>query len=159
MVIYLQINNDLIYNYIAFQSVGIVIFAIAILKNIVTKYVKEKNNLDTIEYITFILIYLYTLLMYVNEKDGMIFVLFLVALLMFSYVKKYGVIFITSLFTILGNAILLTRKFWFSVPWWIYLLLVGGILIAFATKNESESKKKNIKVGNIIKNLKDIIEK
>ena len=78
---------------------------------------------------------------------------------MFSYVKKYGVIFITSLFTILGNAILLTRKFWFSVPWWIYLLLVGGILIAFATKNESESKKKNIKVGNIIKNLKDIIEK
>ena len=159
LLIYLQINNDLIYNYIAFQSVGIVIFAIAILKNIVRKYVKEKNNLDTIEYITFILIYLYTLLMYVNEKDGMIFVLFLVALLMFSYVKKYGVIFITSLFTILGNAILLTRKFWFSVPWWIYLLLVGGILIAFATKNESESKKKNIKVGNIIKNLKDIIEK
>lgn len=39
------------------------------------------------------------------------------------------------------------------------ILLIGGILIAFATKNESESNKKHIGVGNIIKNLKDKIEK
>ena len=49
--------------------------------------------------------------------------------------KKYGAIFIVSILAILVNAILLTREFWLSIPWWIYLLLVGGILIGFAIKN------------------------
>ena len=138
------------------EAIGIVILAIALLKDIIKKYVKD---LDTLEYFIFSIIYLYAIGLYTSEADGIVFVLFVVALVMYSYMKKYGAIFIVSIMAILLNAILLTREFWLSIPWWIYLLLVGGILIGFAIKNESDDKKEKINVGNVIKNLKDKIEK
>ena len=138
------------------EVIGILILAIVLLKDIVKKYVKD---LDTLEYFVFSIIYLYAIGLYTSESDGIVFVLFIVALVMYSYMKKYGAIFIISIIAILANAILLTREFWLSIPWWIYLLLVGGILIGFAIKNESDDKKEKISVGNVIKNLKDKIEK
>ena len=136
--------------------IGILVLAIVLLKDIVRKYVKD---LDTIEYLVFSIIYLLAIGSYTSEADGIIFVLFVVALVMYSYMKKYGAIFIVSIIAILVNAILLTREFWLSIPWWIYLLLIGGILIGFAIKNESDDRKEKISVGNVIKNLKDKIEK
>ena len=138
------------------EAIGIVILAIALLKDIIKKYVKD---LDTLEYFIFSIIYLYAIGLYTSEADGIVFVLFVVALVMYSYMKKYGAVFIVSIMAILLNAILLTREFWLSIPWWIYLLLVGGILIGFAIKNESDDKKEKINVGSVIKNLKDKIEK
>lgn len=138
------------------EIIGILILAVVLLKDIIRKYVKD---LDTLEYIVFSIIYLYAIGNYTSEADGIIFVLFIVALVMYSYMKKYGAIFIVSIMAILINAILLTREFWLSIPWWIYLLLVGGILIGFAIKNESDDKKEKISVGSVIKNLKDKIEK
>ena len=73
---------------------------------------------------------------------------------MYSYMKKYGAIFIVSILAILVNAILLTREFWLSIPWWIYLLLVGGILIGFAIKNESDDRKEKIRYNNYCRTLK-----
>lgn len=136
--------------------IGILILTIILLKDIIIKYVKD---LDSLEYIIFSIIYLYAVGLYTSEADGIIFVLFIVALVMYSYMKKYGALFIVSIMAILVNAILLTREFWLSIPWWIYLLLVGGILIGFAIKNESDDRKEKISVGNVIKNLKDKIEK
>ena len=138
------------------EAIGILILATVLLKDIIKKYVKD---LDILEYFVFSIIYLYAIGLYTSEADGIIFVLFIVALVMYSYMKKYGAIFIVSIMAILLNAILLTREFWLSIPWWIYLLLVGGILIGFAIKNESDDKKEKISVGNVIKNLKDKIEK
>ena len=136
--------------------IGLLILTIILLKDVIKKYVKD---LDVLEYIIFSIIYLYAISMYTSEADGILFVLFIVALVMYSYIKKYGAIFIVSIMAILLNAILLTREFWLSIPWWIYLLLIGGILIGFAIKNESDDKKEKINVGNVIKNLKDKIEK
>lgn len=138
------------------EVIGMVILALALLKKIIIKYIEQ---IDSLEYIVFSIIYLFAITSYISEADGIIFVLFIVALVMYSYIKKYGAIFIVSIIAILVNAILLTREFWLSIPWWIYLLLVGGILIGFAIKNESDDKKEKINVGNVIKNLKDKIEK
>ena len=138
------------------EVIGIIILAMVLLKDIVKKYVKD---LDVLEYFVFSLIYLYAINLYTSEADGIIFVLFIVGLVMYSFIKKYGAIFIVSIVAIIVNAILLTREFWLSIPWWIYLLLVGGILIGFAIKNESDDSKDKISVGNVIKNLKDKIEK
>lgn len=137
------------------NSIGITILAILYLRKIIIRYIK---NIDTIEYLTYSIIYLFALMSYVSEMDGIVFVLFVVGLVMYSYVKKYGSLFIVSIFAILINAILLTREFWLAIPWWIYLLLVGGTLIGFAIKNESDDKKEKLKVGNVIKNLKEKIE-
>lgn len=157
LILYENFASDInLLEFKAFEVIGVTIFAILILRDIIIKYIKK---IDTVEYFVYIIINIFALTSYVNEKDGMIYVLFLVGLLIYSYTKKYGVLFIVSMFTIIGNAILLTREFWLNVPWWIYLLLVGSILIAFAIKNESDEKKEKLGVGNIIKNIKDKIEK
>ena len=58
---------------------------------------------------------------------------------------------------ILINIFALTRKFWFSVPWWVYLLVVGSVLIGFAVKNEA-NENKSISKG-IVDNIKSIRDK
>ena len=137
------------------NSIGVTILALVFMRNILRKYV---GSIDNIEYIVYSIIYLTALSSYVSEIDGIVFVLFVVLLVMYSYIKKYGSVFIVSILAILVNAILLTREFWLSIPWWIYLLFVGALLIGFAIKNESDDKKEKINVGNVIKNIKDKIE-
>ena len=45
------------------------------------------------------------------------------------------------------------------MPWWLYLLAVGIVLIGFAIRNEISDKKNKINVINILKDIKDKIEK
>ena len=118
----------------SFELIGVLILAIALSRTVIVKYI---SDIDTLEYLGFAAIYLYALLNYYNEIDGMVFVAFIVAVLFFSYYKKYGNIFVISLLAILVNALLLTRKFWLLIPWWIYLLVIGSVLIMFAVRNES----------------------
>lgn len=151
---FIEILNLDIYS--SFSMIGITILAIILIKSILKNYSRDT---DKAEYITLLLIYLASLVSYSNEKDGMIYGMFLVILLICSYVNKYGAVFIITLIGIIVNAIVLTREFWLLIPWWIYLLVVGSILIAFAVKNESDENKNKIDARNIIKNLKDKIEK
>ncbi len=148
--------QDLEIVYTAFPMIGITVVALLSSKTVIKKYIKE---IDNIEYIVFSLIYLVALTMYTNEKDGMIYVFALVCLVAYSYMQKYGVIFIVTILAIIVNALALTREFWFSIPWWVYLLVVGIVLIAFAMKNESDTNREKISVGNLLKKVKDNIEK
>ena len=106
------------------------------------------------------LINLYALTIYLNNLDGMLFTLVLVALLFYSYYKKSGNLFMIVVANIVVNIFVLTRKFWFSVPWWVYLLAVGSVLIIFAVKNEANENKSMPKgVVNSIKSIKEKIDK
>ncbi len=136
--------------------IGVTVVAMLFTKTIINKYTK---NIDNLEYVLFSLIYLTALVSYTSEKDGMIYVLALVAILIYSYTKKYGAIFVVTTLGIIVNALALTREFWFSIPWWIYLLLIGTILIGFAIKNESNENKGKITVGKVVKKIKDNVEK
>lgn len=142
--------------YTAFSMIGLTIFAIVCSKTILKKYIKE---IDIVEYISFSIIYLMALSMYIDEKDGMIFVFALVCLVAYSYMKKYGAIFIVTTLAIIVNSLALTREFWFSIPWWMYLLVIGVILIAFAMKNESDNNKEKLTIGMLLKKVKDNVEK
>lgn len=154
---YIAILDELgIDKYHSFSLIGLTVVALLFAKTIINKYLKDTDN---IEYIAFSLIYLIALTSYANEKDGMIYVFALVCLLIYSYTKKYGAVFIVTTLAIIVNALALTREFWLSVPWWIYLLLIGTILIGFAIKNESSENKEKISVGKVVKKLKDNIEK
>lgn len=103
------------------------------------------------------LINIYALSNYLNNFDGMFFTLVLIALVIYSYYKKSGNLFIIIIVNIMVNIFALTRKFWFSVPWWVYLLVVGSALIGFAVKNEA-NENKSISKG-IVDNIKSIKEK
>lgn len=138
-----------------FNLLGYILFAIALIRTILNKYI---NQIDLIEAITFICIYLFAITLYSGEYDGMLFGLLIVSIILFSYIKKYGTLFLTSIAAILLNVFLLTREFWFSIPWWVYLLILGSILITFAIKNEANENNK-VNIGETFKKLKDKIEK
>ena len=53
-----------------------------------------------------------------------------------------------------NHSFILTKTFWLSIPWWLYILLVGSILVGFAIYNEIREKKDN-NVKNRIENIKD----
>ena len=155
--LYNSLIDEFNVQYNSVRIIGITLLALALLKGVIKNY--SNKSQDTFEYIVLFLIYAISLGMYINVVDGMIFVLFLVAILVLSYFKKYGAAFIATLTSIIVNAFVLTREFWFSIPWWIYLLVVGALLIAFAIKNESDEKKGKKKITSAIKDLKEKIEK
>ena len=126
-------------------------------RRILKKYV-NKENLDFIESILIALIYIIAIFSYSGEFDGMIFGILIVFMLMLSYINKYGTLFLINIGAILLNVFLLTRKFWFSIPWWIYLLVIGSVLITFAIKNEADEKKNKFKIADSLKKIKDKIE-
>jgi len=57
-----------------------------------------------------------------------------------------------AIFLILG-VVLNTLSFWISIPWWIYLLFGGTLLIFFASKNEFNKRNKENQKENFISKL------
>lgn len=155
--LYYSIVEDLeLLTYTLFEVLGATICGMYIIRFVVPKYYK---NVDVLEYIFWGFVYLYALGNYANSKDGIIFSVLILGVIFFSYYKKFGASFLAGIIAILVNAFALTKEFWFSIPWWIYLLVVGGILVGFAIKNEANENKTKISVGSVLKEIKDKVEK
>ena len=148
---YYQILYDLHLD-LTVLKVGILLIYSLIITRDLMKDVKDNI---VVEYILFILFNLLAITFYTNEADGMLYVVFLIILTIYTYYKKYGPAFLMTILFILVNMFLLTRMFWLSLPWWIYVLGVGIILILFAVLNEI-SEKDNIKdkISYLLENLK-----
>jgi hypothetical protein len=146
-------NNLLKFN--ALNYLGFIVFGILLLRNVVKDLFKDYKLL---EYAYFAILYLYALINYINEIDGMIFVFFVIVFVIYSYKKKYGPAFFTSGVAIVVNAFMLTRTFWFSIPWWIYMLVVGSALIVFAVKNELNEQKHRKMLKDKVKAFKDYMD-
>lgn len=146
----LELSNVALFNY------GIYLFFIIALTR--TLFKKYGNFYKVIEYIFTILVNLIALGNYNSEFDGILYVALLVALVIISYVNKYGPTFITSLVFIVLNVFLLTRDFWFNVPWWLYVLALGGILIGFAINNEANDNKNKINTKEKVKELTEYLD-
>ena len=127
--------------YISLLFVGIALATIGFMEKILKKYISSET-FKILEYVIYGLICLCALSRYRSEIDGMIFVLFLIVFAGLSFRGSKSGKFKVAIIAILVNAFLLTREFWFSLPWWIYLLFAGIGLIGFAMINESNSNKK-----------------
>ena len=125
---------------------------------LITRTILKKYPIDykKIEYAGYILINLIAISNYHNELDGMIFVFLLTVIVIISYLLKFGPIFIICLIAILLNVLLLTRTFWLGLPWWLYILLIGSILVGFAIYNEISNKKDKIGLVDKFKNDLDL---
>ncbi len=151
LILYKYIIKDLNLNNLSILNYGIyIVYLILINRTIIKKY---QNNYKVFEYLFSILIYYIALINYSSELDGIIFVFFLSLIVIISYINKYGPLFLVSLITILMNVIILTRTFWLNIPWFIYILIVGSILVAFSIYNEIKLKKDN-EIKNKLINLK-----
>ena len=155
LTLYNIIIGDLNFDkYATIRLFGYLVCSIAI-----SNIIQEKFDI-LLKEIVVTLINIYALTIYINNFDGMLFTLVLVYIVIYSYYNKSGNLFIVATVNIILNIFALTRKFWFSVPWWIYLLVVGCVLISFAVKNEANENKSKSKglIDNII-SIKEKIDK
>ena len=142
----LEWNNITVIRYLPY-----LIWIPSITRGILKKY---NVNYKVWEYIGYILLNLIAFASYTNELDGILFVSSLAVLVIISYNHKYGPIFIVCLASILINTLLLTRNFWLGLPWWLYILLIGSVLVGFAIHNELNEKKES----SLISKLRDKID-
>lgn len=146
------IIEDLNLKHIPTLYIGLFIISLLVISRDILK--KHTESYKIVEYIGLFILNIRAIGMYQIELDGMLFVLLLIGLIIISYRKKMGPVFLTSLIFVLINMFLLTRKFWLSLPWWLYLLLVGIILIVFAITNELREKQNNSnKIKDIAKKI------
>lgn len=68
--------------------------------------------------------------------DGLIIVITSFILLVFSFIVKKKKWFILSVAVLLTATLFMSRNFWASLAWWVYLLAAGLILIAIGAANE-----------------------
>lgn len=155
--LYYSVIDDLkLMDITLFELLGVVVTGMYIIKFILAKYSKD---VEIFEYIFWGIIYTYALSSYADSRDGIIFSVLILAVIFLSYYKKYGATFLAGIIAILVNGFALTREFWLSIPWWIYLLVVGGLLVGFAIRNEANENKQKLSVGSVLKGIKDKIEK
>ena len=119
-------------------TVGILILYTLFITRVLMK--NKQEDAKIFEYILLIVINIVAITYYSGEADGMLYVILLLITTIFAYLKKFGPAFLVSIIFILINMFLLTRLFWLSIPWWIYILGVGLVLILFAVLNEINEK-------------------
>ena len=124
-------------NVAALELFGIIAVMSYISREILKKYVK---GIETLEYIFMGIVYL----SYMFSADGLAeaFGILIVTLIFmkYSYDKKYGAQFIVNTIAIIIGGLYLTKEFWTSLPWWIYLLGVGSTLIVVAVQKKKKRK-------------------
>lgn len=155
---YIIISDIKLDDYTLFNILGILLFTICIFKNICKKYIKTKD-LEFIEYIVYGIIYICAITSYVSLPDAMLFLILITCMIIYSYMKKYGTLFIVNIIAILVNVFYLTKEFWLAIPWWLYLLCIGSVLISFAIRNEVKDNNEKLNIGKVINKIKDNVEK
>lgn len=148
LILYKFILKDLGINNITALSIGIYIVLLVLLTRTIFK--KYFTSYKIWEYIMCSLINLISICACFNSSDRLLYILLLVVIVIVSYLLKFGPVFIVCLISIILNTILLMG----SVPWWIYILLIGILLIGVAIYNEVKDKNKNQK--NSIKEYLDL---
>lgn len=63
------------------------------------------------------------------------------ASIIYGFISKQKSYFFTGLIVLLLNVLVQTRPYWGNMPWWVYLLLTGILLIGFASFNEFKKQK------------------
>lgn len=77
--------------------------------------------------------------------DAIILSVCMAALLVYSFYQKKSSWFLLSFVTLVVQGIYASRKFWLSIAWWVYILVVGVIFIAIAAKNEYNRRNNKVK--------------
>jgi hypothetical protein len=61
--------------------------------------------------------------------------------IIYGFISRQKSYFFTGMIVLLLNVLIQTRPYWGNMPWWVYLLLTGILLIGFASFNEFKKQK------------------
>ncbi len=105
-----------------------------------------KDRLTVIDNITFAVYTLSYIVLFFDAvssgevADGLIIAVSALAVLIFSFTVKKKKWFLLSVAVIVISALFMSRDFWTSLAWWVYLLAAGLILIAIGAANEMKKQ-------------------
>lgn len=159
--IFLAFYNDVLYNLglretPIFTLFGMLLTVTYLSRSIIVKYV---NDIKYIEYIVIACIYLVFMGEASSLGDAISIILVQLIFMVISYYKKYGAQFVVNTAMLIVSALYLTKGFWTLLPWWLYLLGIGSVLMALAVRNEAQEQKEKLSVGKMIDNVIEKIEK
>ena len=106
------------------------------------RYLVWKTNIQTMDTLVFlsvcITIFALGIMTLISGKlsDALVIGILSFVMMSLSFICKRKKWFFLSSLTILLLAIYMTRSFWQSIAWWVYLLAVGILLIGIAAANE-----------------------
>ena len=146
-----MIVNDLNVELVTILALGYIVMI-----GFITRDALYKMNVTLakiMQYVGYSIIYLCVISSYINSLDALLFMGLLIGIIMFTYSKKIGPIFLCSALAEIIMAFNVTKEFWMSIPWWIYLLVGGGILISFAIRNEAKENAEGNKLKDKIKQI------
>ena len=137
--LYLKTIMYLEVNYISIYALGFYLSLISITE-FIYKNTKEETNF--IKSFLFAIITIISIFILNDVVDGILLIILLLILSIFSYTNKYRHYLYSSIICMIGCIILLTAQYWALVPWYIYILLIGLALIGYAMYDESKKQKK-----------------
>ena len=156
LLLYNTTINDLGVEMATILALGYIVVLGLISRDVV--YEIDEGLSKAVQYIGYFIIYSYIAGNYINSSDALLFMGLLIGLIIFTYSKKFGPIFLCSVLAEIGMAFIVTKEFWMSIPWWIYLLVIGGTLLSFAVRNEVKEKTEGNKLKDTIKKLSDKLD-
>ena len=143
LALYLNFVDDFIkIEMISIKLLGWLVFAVYTNNKILNKYTSDSQFIRVLTYIS---VYIVGTFSTELTADKMFFMLMELVVIIYGYNKKLEAEFTTTIIAIVIQAFLLTAEFWFAVPWWIYLVIIGGSLIAFGMRNESKENNNVLK--------------
>lgn len=94
------------------------------------------------------------IIIFSEPVDALILGIVCLLLLFISFMKKNKYCFLLCSVTLVLLVVYMSRSFWLSIAWWIYLLTAGILLIVVAAVNEKERQKGSSLSKKIIELLK-----
>ena len=98
---------------------------------------KFKNN-KVLKIIVYVLIFFNDSGKYVNGLDELLMLIFLLVGVLYSYNRRLEGEFLASLSLIVISSFMLVSAIFVAIPWWVYLVVVGGLLLSYGVKNETK---------------------
>ncbi|MBR3511750.1 MAG: hypothetical protein IKN74_02185 [Clostridia bacterium] len=98
---------------------------------------KFKNN-KALKIIVYVLLFFNDSGKYVNGLDELLMLLFLLVGVLYSYNRRLEGEFLASLSLIVISSFMLVSAIFVAIPWWVYLVVVGGLLLSYGVKNETK---------------------
>ena len=109
---------------------------------LVLRYVVWKTNIKTMDILVYLSVCITFFALGIRAllsgklSDALVIGILSFVMMSLSFICKRKKWFFLSSLTILLLAIYMTRSFWTSIAWWVYLLAVGILLIGLAAANE-----------------------
>ncbi|MFJ5624914.1 SCO7613 C-terminal domain-containing membrane protein [Peribacillus loiseleuriae] len=92
-------------------------------------------------------------------NDALIIGMLALVAIIFGFIMKYKSYFLAGTGTILLNIYMNTKHLWGNLPWWLYLIIGGIVLIALASFFEWKKQKENTTSKKILERNKEKIRK